>query len=198
MTSGSRRVSCASRVIGVLCACFVSTASAQAFTVDQLMRVLAEQGDATVRFKETKHSALLKAPIELAGELRFRRPDFLERRVRIPAEERYTIDGAILTIERKRDGRAHTMSLDQQPMLRALVDSIRSTLRGDAAALRKFYRLELVGEASGWTLVLLPSDLQLAEFVRVIRMTGRAGVLRSMEIVEASGDRTLTQFEAMR
>ena len=197
-------MSAASRVIGVLCACcacfvcFVNTAGAQAFTIDQLMRGLAEQGDATVQFKETKHSAFLKAPIELAGELRFRRPDFLERRIRIPAEERYTIDGATLTIERKRDGRTHTMSLDQQPMLRALVDSIRSTLRGDAQALRKFYRLELVGEASGWTLVLLPSDLQLAEFVRVIRMTGGAGVLRSMEIVEASGDRTVTWFEGTR
>ena len=179
-------------------ACLAYSSLGQAYTVDQLMRDLAARGEAVVGFRETKHSALLKAPIELAGELRFRRPDFLEKQVRSPFNERYTIEGSSVTIERGSDGRKHTMSLHSQPMLRALIDSIRSTLRGDEAALRKFYRLELVGEAKAWTLVLLPADVQLAEFVTVIRMTGGAGVLRSMEIVEASGDRTLTRFEALR
>ncbi len=175
--------------------------AAQALTVDQLMVELAGRAEAVVSFKETKHSALLKTPIELAGELRYRRPDFLEKQVRVPFEERYTIEGSTVTIERGRDGsggRKHTLSLQSQPMLRALIDSIRSTLQGDAAALRKFYRLELIGEASAWTLVLLPADVQLAEFVTVIRMTGGGGILRSMEIVETSGDRTVTRFEARR
>ncbi len=183
-------------------ACLMLSFAAHAFTVDQLMQELASRAEAVVSFKETKHSALLKTPIELAGELRYRRPDFLEKPVRVPFEERYTIEGSMVTIERTADGggkgRKHTLSLQSQPMLRALIDSIRSTLRGDAAALRKFYRLELVGEANAWTLVLLPSDVQLAEFVTVIRMTGGGGMLRSMEIVEASGDRTLTRFEARR
>jgi Outer membrane lipoprotein carrier protein LolA-like len=162
------------------------------------MREIASRGDAVVGFKETKHSALLKAPIEIVGELRFRRPDVLEKQVRSPVNERYTIEGASMTIERGTDGRQRTISLHSQPLLRALVDSIRSTLRGDAEALRKFYRLELTGDAKAWTLVLLPAGVELAEFVTVIRMMGGAGILRSMEIVEANGDRTVTRFDVWR
>ena len=195
MTSGLSRV-VLPWWIRLLCACFAPVAGAQELTIESLMRSLAERTEAHVLFKETKHSALLKTPIELSGELRFRRPDFLEKRVRAPFEERYAIDGDSLTIER--NGRTHTMSLRSQPMLHALIDGIRSTLRGDVGALRKFYRLELAGEAQAWMLVLLPADVELAQFITVIRMQGGAGVLRSMEIVEASGDRTLTRFEGRR
>jgi hypothetical protein len=169
-------------------------ALAQTFTIDRLMQELARGAEATVNYRETKHSSLLKVPLEMTGELRYRRPAFLEKLVKTPFEERYTIDGDTLTVERKRDGKPRSLALQSQPVLWALVEGIRATLRGDAAALQRFYRLDLDGDTTAWTLSLLPSDAQMAEFVRVIRIGGGAGRLSSMEIVEASGDRAVMQF----
>ncbi len=176
-----------------------ATAMAQAFSIDSLMQELARGAEATVKYRETKHSALLKQPLEMSGELRYKRPSFLEKRVITPHDERYTIDGDTLTVERKRDGRAHTLALQSQPVLWALVEGIRATLRGDAATLRRFYRLELEGDTTAWTLHLLPSGTDMAEFVRAVRLRGGNGRLRAMEVLEVSGDRAVTEFsEAAR
>lgn len=163
------------------------------------MQELARGAEATVRYREVKHSALLKQPLEMNGELRYRRPAFLEKRVIAPYEERYTIDGDTVTVERKRDGRTHTIALQSQPVLWALVEGIRATLRGDADTLKRFYRLELEGDSASWTLHLLPAGTDMAEFVRVVRLRGGKGRLRAMEVIEVSGDRAVTEFsEAVR
>lgn len=173
--------------------------TAQSFAIETLMQELARGAEATVRYREVKHSALLKHPLEMSGELRYKRPAFLEKRVITPHEERYTIDGDTLTVERKRDGRAHTIALQSQPVLWALVEGIRATLRGDANTLKRFYRLELEGDSASWTLHLLPSGTDMAEFVRVVRLRGGRGRLRAMEVIEVSGDRAVTEFsEAAR
>lgn len=181
-------------------ACGANTpAMAQAFSIESLMQELARGGESTVRYRETKHSALLKQPLEMSGELRYKRPSFLEKRVMTPHDERYTIDGDTLTVERKRDGRAHTIALQSQPVLWALVEGIRATLRGDAGTLHRFYRLELEGDSAAWTLHLLPSGTDMAEFVRVVRLRGGKGRLRAMEVLEVSGDRAVMEFsEAAR
>lgn len=196
MRRANRRIACIAMAIALA----VSTAApAQTFSIDALMLQLARSADSTVRYRETKHSALLKVPLEMTGELRYKRPAFLEKRVITPHDERYTIEGDILTVERKRDGRAHAIALQSQPVLWALVEGIRATLRGDVATLRRFYRVELEGDATAWTLHLLPSGTDMAEFVRVVRLRGGNGRLRAMEVLEVSGDRAVTEFsEAAR
>jgi hypothetical protein len=164
-----------------------------AFTADELMRGLAATGDSTTAFVETRHSSALKTPLVTTGELRYVRPARLERRVRTPVEERYVVEGDDVTIERK-GGAPRTVSLASQPALGAFLESIRATLRGDLATLRRFYRVEIEGEPAGWTLVLLPSDREMADLVSVIRITGARGRLTGMEVVEAAGDRVVTRF----
>jgi outer membrane lipoprotein-sorting protein len=185
-------------VLTVLLIVAGSASAQEAFTVETLMRGLESTGDSVVAFTETRHSSALKVPLVTTGELRYARPAQLERRVRTPFEERYVIDGDRVTIERK-GGTARTVSLASQPALAAFLESIRATLRGDLATLKRFYRVELEGGASAWTLVLLPSDPDMAEFVTVIRIGGTAGRLSGMEVVETGGDRVVTRFaEAVR
>jgi hypothetical protein len=164
-----------------------------AFTVDELMRSLAAAGESTATFTETRHSSALKTPLVTTGELRFIRPARLERLVRTPVDERYVVEGDRVTIERK-GGAPRTVSLASQPALGAFLESIRATLRGDLATLRRFYRVELEGEPAGWTLVLLPSDPGMAELVTVIRIAGSGGRLTGMEVLETGGDRVVTRF----
>lgn len=163
------------------------------YAVEDLMRALAAAGDSSVAFTETRQSSALTTPLVTRGELRYVRPAQLERRVRAPAEERYLVDGDRVTIERKGSA-PRTVSLAAQPALGAFLESIRATLRGDLATLKRFYRVELEGTPDGWTLVLLPSDPGMAELVTVIRIAGSGVRLTGMEVLETGGDRVVTRF----
>lgn len=167
--------------------------SAPSFTADELMRSLAATGASTAAFTETRHSSALKTPLVTRGELHYAPPARLERRVGAPVDERYVVEGDRVTIER-RGGTPRTVSLASQPALGAFLESIRATLRGDLATLQRFYRVELEGGPASWTLVLLPSDPDMAELVTVIRIAGARGRLTGMEVVETGGDRVVTRF----
>jgi hypothetical protein len=154
------------------------------------MAALAKNGPGTVRFKETKSSALLKAPIESSGTLTYAAPARLEKHTLAPRDERFAVDGETVLIESATRKRLE-LRLADYPAIRAFVESIRGTLAGDLAALRRHYRVELDGAWSDWRLHLLPSDPQMAELVQKVLIGGTGGEVRRIEILEASGDRSV-------
>jgi outer membrane lipoprotein-sorting protein len=169
------------------------------WSVDQLMRALAQRDHAQAQFTETKTMHLLSRPLTLRGTLSYRAPDWLEKRTLDPNEEILLVDGERITVEipGRRIHRSFTMQ--ELPVVWGFVESIRATLRGDLAALARHYRVEVEGTPARWSLVLLPSDPGMAEFVTVIRIAGAHGRLTGMEVVETAGDRVVTQFaEAAR
>ena len=159
------------------------------------MAALARNGPGTVRFAETKTSALLKAPIESSGTLTYAAPSRLEKRTLAPRDERFAVDGETVVVEMAArnagEKRRLELRLGDYPAIRAFVDSIRGTLAGDLAALRRHYRVELEGTWSDWRLHLLPSDPQMAELVLKVVIGGAGGEVRRVEILEASGDRSV-------
>jgi hypothetical protein len=64
-------------------------------------------------------------------------------------------------------------------------------LAGDRTALEKVYRLEAHGNRDRWTLVMLPSDAKLAELVLRIDVEASRDRVRSIEIRQADGDRSV-------
>jgi Outer membrane lipoprotein carrier protein LolA-like len=162
------------------------------------MASLAAQPDSVIEFTETRHSSMLKEPLVTTGELRFKPPSTLERRVRTPFAERYLIEGDRVTIERPGSGAPRTLSLGSQPLLANLVETIRALLRGDLQTLTRLYRVKLRGEPGNWALTLLPSDPAMVEFVASVHFKGRAAALTEMEVVEPNGDRTVTHFVRAR
>ena len=174
------------------------SAVADAWSIDALMAELARTPASEVAFHETKYLAALKTPLELRGRLVFRRPDHLERHVAAPFEESFIVDGDRMTLERKTTGERHLFSLQSQPVLWAFIESIRATLRGDLATLRKFYRVELSGTRTQWAMTLLPNDVDMGQLVRVIRIGGTQGRVQSIEVQETSGDRSITRIEEKR
>ena len=163
--------------------------------LEPLMAALAQHGPGTVRFAETKTSALLKAPIESSGTLTYAAPSRLEKRTLAPRDERFAVDGETVVVEMAaRDAgekRRFELRLGDYPAIRAFVESIRGTLAGDLAALRRYYRVELEGTWADWRLHLLPSDPQLADVVLKVVIGGAGGEVRRIEILEASGDRSV-------
>jgi outer membrane lipoprotein-sorting protein len=163
--------------------------------LEPLMAALARNGPGTVRFAETKTSALLKTPIESSGTLTYAAPSRLEKRTLAPRDERFVVDGDTVVIEmaarNAAEKRRFELRLGDYPAIRAFVESIRGTLAGDLAALRRYYRVELDGTWSDWRLHLLPSDPQMAELVLKVLIGGAGGEVRRIEILEASGDRSV-------
>ena len=160
-------------------------------TLDRLMAELAGRGPGTVRFTEVKSSALLKAPIESSGTLSYAAPARLEKHTRSPRDERLVADRDTVVIERAARKERLELRLADYPAVRASIESIRGTLAGDLAALRRHYRVELEGTWPDWRLHLLPSDPELAELVQKVLIGGSGARVRRIEILEASGDRSV-------
>jgi hypothetical protein len=171
----------------------VHAAAGQAWGVAELMQRLAHHPGGRALFVERKYLAVLDRPVESSGELLFTPPSHMEKRTLKPKPELLVLEGDNLTVER--DKRRYTLALSQYPEVGAFVDSIRATLAGDLAALHKAYRVELDGDAARWTLTLLPSDTKMAAVVLRIRIAGREDEVRSIEILQADGDRSLMTID---
>jgi outer membrane lipoprotein-sorting protein len=177
--------------LALLAAAAAAFAADPPFTLERLMAALAAHGSGTVRFTEVKSSALLKAPIESRGTLSYAAPARLEKHTRSPRDERLIVDRDTVVIERAARGERLELRLADYPAIRASIESIRGTLAGDLAALRRHYRVELEGTWAEWRLHLLPSDPELAELVHKVLIGGRGDAVARIEILEASGDRSV-------
>jgi len=161
------------------------------FDLPALMELLAAVPASTDNFSETRHSAVLSAPLVLKGTLAYARPDRLEKNVLAPYEERTVVAGSSVTMENRALQQTRTFSLASSSPISAFVESIRATLAGDRAALERHYHVKLEGNAEAWTMTLAPRDRKLASLVKSIRMAGARERLKRIEVDEASGDRSV-------
>ena len=163
--------------------------------IDQLMRGLAQTRSGHASFTEKKFIAILDKPLESSGELYYNAPDRLEKRTLKPKTESMILDQDTLLIERGR--KKHRLQLQDYPELAAFIGSIRGTLAGDRTALERNYKLTLEGTAAHWTLQLVPADEKMQAVVKHIRIAGVRDVVRSIEITQADGDRSLMLIEKL-
>ena len=160
-----------------------------AWDVGALMSLLAKNPPGHATYNEIKHLALLDAPVESSGELRFVPPRYLERRTTAPGREVLIADGDSLVLER--GGRRMTLSMRDQPEIAVLVESIRATLAGDRGTLETLHALSVAGGIEGWTLTLLPRVSAAARFVTRIDVSGKQARIHRIEIEMVGGDRSL-------
>ena len=164
-----------------------------AFDVGELMGELARHRGGRAKFVEKKTIALLDKPLVSTGEMSYSAPGRLEKRTLTPKPETLVLEGEVLSIER--DKQKLTINLASQPEALAFIDSIRGTLTGNRAALEKNYLLHLAGSPDKWTLTLLPSEQKVAALVQRITVSGSRGRVRSIEYLQADGDRSLLTIE---
>jgi outer membrane lipoprotein-sorting protein len=162
-----------------------------AWGVEQLMQRLSQVKTAKANFVERKHMRVLSAPLELSGTLVYNAPGYLEKRTLTPKPETLVLDRDTLTFEDKTRNRRRTLRLQEYPVIWAFVESIRSTLAGDLQSLNRFYRVALDGSEADWRLTLDPREPGIQRMVKQIRIAGSATAIRSIEITEAEGDRSV-------
>ncbi|MDX1487991.1 MAG: LolA-related protein, partial [Acidiferrobacterales bacterium] len=89
---------------------------AGSWDVAQLMQERRGVSQARARFTEERRSDLFEEPLMLSGTLRYDAPARVEKRIDVPFEERYVVDGDALRLER-RGKRPRKASLQDHPLL---------------------------------------------------------------------------------
>jgi hypothetical protein len=153
------------------------------------MQSLAQNKSGRASFVEKKYIAVLEQPVESSGELLYTAPDRLEKRTLKPRSESMLIEGSSLTVERGK--RRMVLRLQDYPELAAFTESIRGTLAGDIAALRRVYNLELEGSQERWTLTLRPMETRMLQVVQRIRISGSQAEVKSIDIEQTDKDRSV-------
>ncbi|GAB3470800.1 LolA-related protein [Polaromonas eurypsychrophila] len=165
------------------------TPALAAWDLAQLMQGLAQNKSGRASFVEKKYIALLDKPVESSGELLYTAPGRLEKRTLKPRPESMLIESGTLTVERGK--RRMTLRLQDYPELVAFTESIRGTLAGDVAALRRIYNLDLEGTEERWTLTLRPIETKMLEVVQRIRIGGSRAEVKTIEIEQTDKDRSV-------
>ncbi len=158
---------------------------------EQLMQNLSQVKSARGRFVERKTLAILNAPLDSSGTLVYTAPGRLEKYTLLPKPETLVLDQDKLSIEYKDRNQRRTLVLQDYPVIWAFVESIRSTLAGDLQSLNRFYRASLEGSEDQWRLSLRPAEPKMQTMVKEIHLSGRGTRVRTIEIIEAEGDRSV-------
>lgn len=193
MTSGIHIKSLLRRLTKPLLLAFalvVQTAAAAELDIGEIMRTLSQRQSSRANFVELKYIAALQQPLESSGELFFIAPARLEKLTTKPKSERLVLDGDRLQITRT-NGRKITMNISDRPEVSGFVESVRSTLRGDRAALERYYMLAAEGSTGDWRLQLTPREAAMRKVISEIRMTGAHAQIMTIEFQQADGDRSV-------
>jgi hypothetical protein len=164
--------------------------------LEALFALFAAQGERRTDFVERRYSVLFRNPPETRGTLYFKPPALLEREAVSPRKEKVRIDAetAILRTEDE-NGKVteRKASLATIPQLANLVVTIRATLAGDLATLRKNYLVTMKQPLPHWRIELTPIapiDQPAGAGVSQVSMAGDRGEVERIEFTETSGDRT--------
>jgi hypothetical protein len=159
--------------------------------IARLMQSLSLEKATRARFTEQKHMSILNQPLMTSGLLEFHAPDRLVKHVLDPYEERYLVVNDTLVIEQPGRGSSRQFILQRYPAMWAFVEGLRGTLAGNVELLRRFYTIDLRGAREHWHLNLEPLDDTMREMITSIRIQGTDGRIRSIEILEKNGDRSV-------
>jgi hypothetical protein len=152
----------------------------------RLMAQLAQVQATQARYSEVRRVAVLQKPLQLSGTLFYERPALIEKRQILPFGEVIRVDGNWLTVER--EGKTRRIALSNEPLVAALVESLRATLAGDGAELERLYSVRVGGTRQRWTLALTPRELEVAGVVKSIAIAGSGSRIVRLEILEPGGD----------
>ena len=182
---------CKAALLALLLCCVPDAGRAADWNLARLAELASAAGPGTYRFAEERYLQYLTEPLRLEGTLSYTQEGQLVRRVTSPRPEQAVIDGNLVTIHINKMDPPVRVLLSEQPVLNALILALRATLTGDLAMLKENFKTQLMGSEQAWSLRLIPDSNDLRQSVDGVLIEGRANEIRTIEIVEANGDRTV-------
>jgi hypothetical protein len=146
----------------------------------------------SVDFVEEKHIALLTKPLVNRGTVVFMAPGNLVRRIDVPKPSAVWLKSGELWIRDNTGER--NLDVTKWGPANVLVNSFLYVLRGDVVSLKKHYRIDLGCEKDTWTMRLTPLSPDLAKILKYMVIVGRGADPETLEMLDGSGDRSLTRF----
>lgn len=162
--------------------------------LDQVMALLAQRQHGEVKYVEEDYLGILERPVKSSGVLVYAAPDHLEKRALRPRAESLILDGERLTVRRGHS--TYRLNLSEYPQVAPFIDAIRDTLAGNEGALERVFKVAFTGALESWKLKLVPLDEKVARKVRRVQITGARDEIRSVEILQADGDRSVMTLES--
>jgi hypothetical protein len=93
--------------------------------------------------------------------------------------------------------RSESIGVSSQPALALLVETFVSVLAGDRAALERVAEVKLESLAGGFRILVTPKDAKVKRLVQFMAFEGQGATLSRMELLDATGDRSVTTFSAV-
>ncbi len=169
--------------------------AADSFDLEALTTLLSRVKSGEATFTETRRVELLDRTLASSGRLSFRAPDVFVRETLRPRREKLAVDGNTLTMSL--GDRSRTMQLDASPEAAVIIEAVRGTLTGNRESLERLFETTVSGGADAWTLELVPRDARLRGQVAQVRVSGRASVVREVQVLLADGDRSVMTIAPM-
>jgi hypothetical protein len=168
-----------------------SVAAAQEpITPTEILQRVSAAVSPEVEFREVRTTRLLKTPLVSTGVLRYSPPSRLERETRKPVQESVVIEDLQVTIDR--GGSQTVVSLISGTPPATMVQMLRAVLGGQMRELDALYLASAQGSSERWTLILEPRTSDTV--VRSVLLHGSGGAVEEIEVLERSGDKTVTQL----
>lgn len=145
-----------------------------------------------VDFVEEKRIALLTKPLVNRGTVLFMAPNSLVRRVDSPSSSAIWLKAGELWVRDKTGERK--LDVTRWGPANVLINSFLYVLRGDYISLGKHYQIDLTCDNAAWSMRLTPRQADLARIVRFMVINGRGADAESLELLDGSGDRSVTRF----
>ncbi len=166
---------------------FLTMQGALAGSLEELMADLAKVEERHARFVEKRTLGILDEVLITEGTLSYQAPDRLIRQDLLPDPAVYAIEGDQLRITI--DGKEQVLSLDQEPMLAAMVTPFRAMFAGDEQALRTMFDPHYAEDGDRWTVTLTPKPSSPSKaFLDRIEIVGKNAAVERMDVHERDGD----------
>ncbi|MDX2054832.1 MAG: outer membrane lipoprotein carrier protein LolA [Polyangiaceae bacterium] len=195
----SRRLCLSAAVLGPLGSFLPGPAAAGptpcAGGLSGILKPFAKLKGFSVDFVEEKRIALLRKPLVNTGSIVFKAPHQLVRRVDAPQPSAIWIKPGQVRI-RDASGERN-LDVTRWGPANVLIQSFLYVLSGDAESLRKHYRIEDSCEGGVWKLKLTPRAPELAKILRHLVIVGHGATPESLELLDGSGDLSVTRFTGL-
>jgi outer membrane lipoprotein-sorting protein len=140
-------------------------------------------------FSQERHLSMLKEPLVSTGRFAYEKPDRLYWETLKPEPMGFVVQGDKAKRWSGDPGKAETLEVNQEFMIRAIVEQVFAWARADFAWLEKRYRIS-VREESPFLLKLIPLSFQEKKFLAYITITFSEDwtYVRLVELREKGGD----------
>ncbi len=149
-------------------------------------------GGKALAFTEVRESPLLTEAVEMRGTLRRGDDDRLIRETETPRQQTHTLSER--HVEIRREQRRQRFSIQRAPELAALRLALLAVLDADAESLAEHFSMRISSDGQRWTLDLVPLDVDLAERVAQLSLSGEEGGIDLMVMQLGDGETVRTEL----